>query len=207
MNEITCGICGSSKPLVPHRDRPNRKCQDCGSLLRQRKFWDFVENSGILDGADILYVAPEYCLANKVRQRSKSCFFIDLFDDKKLTSKADITDLTAFADGTFDLVVCSHVLEHIVDDARALDELTRVTKKQGTLMLSVPMAGASTRPWTEEEIQDQKDKGLWGLPGKYPGHYRTYGHRDLTKELQTRFSSVGLTGPSASSEDYFICKK
>jgi SAM-dependent methyltransferase len=50
---------------------------------------------------------------------------------------APLTDLP-FADATFDGVLCTEVLEHIVDDARAARELARVSKAGATLLVSVP---------------------------------------------------------------------
>lgn len=43
-----------------------------------------------------------------------------------------------FPDETFDRIVCTEVLEHIPDDARAVSELYRVLKKGGTLAVTVP---------------------------------------------------------------------
>jgi SAM-dependent methyltransferase len=50
----------------------------------------------------------------------------------------DLTNL-GFADGSFDLVICSHVLEHIPDDAAALGELRRITRKDGLVILQHPI--------------------------------------------------------------------
>jgi len=50
---------------------------------------------------------------------------------------ADITRLP-FADGSFDCVICSEVLEHIPEHEAALKELVRVLKSRGTLVVSVP---------------------------------------------------------------------
>src|SRR5439155_24578599 len=41
-----------------------------------------------------------------------------------------------FEDETFDTVICTHVLEHILDYRKALSELRRVTRKR--LMMIVP---------------------------------------------------------------------
>ena len=43
-----------------------------------------------------------------------------------------------FRDGTFDIIYCCHVLEHIPDDSGALVEMKRVLKGDGILFLSVP---------------------------------------------------------------------
>jgi SAM-dependent methyltransferase len=43
-----------------------------------------------------------------------------------------------FPDESFDLTVCSSTLEHVVDPARALSEMVRVTKRGGAFLLLMP---------------------------------------------------------------------
>ena len=54
----------------------------------------------------------------------------------------DITNLR-FSDSSFDLIVCSDVLEHIHDDELAFSELARVLRNGGTLILTVPFLSDS----------------------------------------------------------------
>lgn len=49
----------------------------------------------------------------------------------------DITDLS-FADNTFDIGVCLEVLEHVPDYKKGFNELARVTRKGGSMFISVP---------------------------------------------------------------------
>jgi SAM-dependent methyltransferase len=68
------------------------------------------------------------------------------------------------ADGAYDLVACSHVLEHVADDAAALRELLRITAPDGLLFLVIP------DPFRERKTRD------WGFPKpEKHGHYRVYG--------------------------------
>lgn len=53
--------------------------------------------------------------------------------------RLDITDMHAFDDNSFDLLLCSHVLEHIPDDRKALRELYRVLKRGGWGIVMVPI--------------------------------------------------------------------
>lgn len=46
-----------------------------------------------------------------------------------------------FDDGTFDTVVCSEVLEHVKNPGFILEEMTRVVKPDGSLILSIPNSG------------------------------------------------------------------
>jgi SAM-dependent methyltransferase len=85
-----------------------------------------------------------------------------------------------FADGTFDRVVASEVLEHIDDDRGALAELSRVLRSGGTMAVTVPS-------WWPERI-------CWALSERYHaplaagGHVRIYRRRALLE----RMSEAGL---------------
>lgn len=83
-----------------------------------------------------------------------------------------------FADETFDRVICSEVLEHIVDDRAAMAELARVVKRGGTMAVTVPRRGPERINWALSHEYHT-------VPG---GHIRIYSRR----ELQRRLIAVGL---------------
>jgi SAM-dependent methyltransferase len=85
-----------------------------------------------------------------------------------------------FADGTFDKIIASEVLEHLTDDGGALAELTRVLKPGGTIAVTVPA-------WLAEKL-------CWWLSAEYHaplsegGHVRVY----TETQLRTRMAAAGL---------------
>lgn len=83
-----------------------------------------------------------------------------------------------FADGSYDMLVCNHVLEHVPDDGRALAEIRRVLTERGVVVITVPgdFSRAHTVSFTGE------------LPN---GHYRDYG-RDFVPRLEAVFASVDV---------------
>jgi SAM-dependent methyltransferase len=83
-----------------------------------------------------------------------------------------------FADGSFDRVICSEVLEHIPDDLGAMRELTRVLRPGGTMAVTVPRFGPELINWA---LSDE----YHNVPG---GHIRIY-RRSV---LMSRLASVGL---------------
>jgi len=83
-----------------------------------------------------------------------------------------------FADGAFDRVIASEVLEHIPDDVAAMNELARVLRPGGTMAVTVPRCGPEFVNWAlSDEYHD--------VPG---GHVRIY----RRSTLRARLGSTGL---------------
>jgi SAM-dependent methyltransferase len=130
--------------------RSNALCPNCGSLERHRLHWHYIVNkTNLFNKADcklkLLHVAPEPILFNRFINNP----FIEYFPCAKFgegygdiyppkTLNVDITNMQ-FADNKFDVIYCSHVLEHIPDDKKAMKELYRVLKPGGWAMLQVPI--------------------------------------------------------------------
>lgn len=134
-----CNFCGSIGYFLPFGDPPRRGvcCAQCGSLERHRLLglW-LAANSGIVDGAKILHFAPEPAMAVLLKGRSSEYRSADLVPDNvDLVLNIENIDLP---DNSFDLVVCSHVLEH-VDDAKALQEMYRILTPGGCALLMFPV--------------------------------------------------------------------
>jgi SAM-dependent methyltransferase len=90
-------------------------------------------------------------------------------------------DATAmpFADGSFDVVIASEVLEHIPADQAAMGEITRVLAPGGTAAVTVPA-------WLPERICWRLSDDYHNVPG---GHIRIFTRR----ELETKLGVAGLT--------------
>jgi SAM-dependent methyltransferase len=203
----TCIICEYNGEFIPHRGGLNRKCPECGSLERHRLFFKYVKNNELLTNKNILHIAPEKSLAELIRNKSNKYYGLDQTPNRPSLSKDDLTDLRVFNDNTFDIVICFHVLEHIKDDIKAISEIKRVLKPNGLTFISVPIKKL-TYIWTEEDINKQKQDGVWGREGKYEGHYRTYGRVDFLNLLKVHFKEINFSNnKKMTSQDFFICKK
>jgi SAM-dependent methyltransferase len=78
-----------------------------------------------------------------------------------------------FADGAFERVVASEVLEHIADDAGAIRELARVLRPGGSMAVTVPRLGPEVVNWLLSDAYHE-------VPG---GHIRIYRRRALRRRL------------------------
>jgi SAM-dependent methyltransferase len=93
------------------------------------------------------------------------------------TVKGDALALP-YPDGTFDCVIASEILEHVPADDAAIDELIRVLKAGGTLVVTVPR-------WLPERV-------CWLLSDDYHsnegGHVRIY----RASKLRAKICGAGM---------------
>ena len=79
-----------------------------------------------------------------------------------------------FKEGTFDKIVCSEVLEHVLDDEQGVRELVRVLRDDGKLAVSVPCHFMESIYWKISEDYHTN-------PG---GHIRIYREHELIEMLR-----------------------
>ena len=66
----------------------------------------------------------------------------DLYNPQAM-EKIDITKMP-YSDTSFHVLICSHVLEHVSDDRRAMAEIYRVLTAGGWVLIMVPLKGKYT---------------------------------------------------------------
>jgi SAM-dependent methyltransferase len=94
--------------------------------------------------------------------------------------KVDITEMRTYADRSVDVVLCSHVLEHVPEDRRAVQELHRILKADGFGIVLVPLISGVDE--TNEDPAIDTPELRW----KYFGlddHMRQYGRSDFVNRL------------------------
>lgn len=181
-DRVLCPCCGGRfRAFVPERGRPNARCPGCLSLERHRVLWLYLTRSDLLSSASsILHFAPELCLRNNLREAPGVCYVTaDLSRTSIAEVRADITDIH-FEDRTFDTVICNHVLEHVLDDRRAMSELMRVLKPGGLALMQHPVDQTLKRTFEDPSVTSPRERQrLFGQRD----HVRVYG-RDFTDRLR-----------------------
>ena len=107
----------------------------------------------------------------------------------------DICAMPGYADGAFDLVVCSHVLEHVPDDAAAIRELHRVLAAGGSAILMVPILSTASRTDEDPALADVAQR--WARFGQ-DDHVRMYARDDFL----ARLAAGGFTVHGYGAEDF-----
>ncbi|MBZ0298748.1 MAG: class I SAM-dependent methyltransferase [Anaerolineae bacterium] len=124
-----------------HSVRVLPACPRCHATERHRWLWHYLAAQTDLLTAPtrLLHFAPEFCFYRRFQHMPHiHVVGTDLVDHRRINMRQDIMQL-AFADDQFDAIICSHVLEHVPDDRRALAELFRVLKPGGWAALNVPV--------------------------------------------------------------------
>ncbi len=143
------------------------------SLERHRLLWLYLKNetSFFKTKLKVLHFAPESALMNEFKKlKNLSYYTVDL-NSPIADIKADICDLP-FLDNSYDFIICNHVLEHIVDDDKAMRELYRVLKKNGIGIFQVPIDYNRDTTFEDFSLKNKKERNK--LFGQYD-HVRIYG--------------------------------
>ena len=172
--ERFCPVCGKTARGFQRagvKSRSNARCPNCGSLERHRLFWRFLEertNFFQSSGKRMLHVAAEPCFEPRFRKQVGSGYLTsDLFLPADV--KMDVTDIQ-YPDDSFDIVYCSHVLEHVPDDRKAMREFHRVVRPSGWAIVLVPVF--AERTIEDPSITDPQERiRLFGQQD----HVRRYG--------------------------------
>lgn len=157
------------------------------SLERHRLLWLYLKNETSFFKAKlkVLHFAPESALMNQFKKlKNLSYDTIDL-NSPIADIKADICNLP-FLDNSYDFILCNHVLEHIIDDNKAISELYRVLKKNGIGIFQVPIDYNRDTTFEDFSVTNKKERNK--LFGQYD-HVRIYG-LDFFDRLQKAGFSV-----------------
>ena len=133
----------------------------------------------------LLEIAPDKCMADSIKKykhvRYRSA---DLFKGG-VDDKVDITDMNIYEDNIFDIILCSHVLEHVEEDRKAMSELFRVLKPAGFAILMVPIHMYLTDDFENSEYKTEAER--WKYFGQ-DDHVRVYSKKGFVNKLiQTGF--------------------
>ena len=196
-----CTVCGNYvqefKPFLTESGTVQEAvfCPMCGSWHRWRfqryvlsKYTEIFEKP-----CSVLCFAPEDYLIKTIAELNPECSLVTAdIQYGRGNLKLDIMNMSVFADNSFDYFIANHVLEHVTDDKKAVDEIKRIIKPNGKIILSLPVS--KEYPITIEDTPDNGREDRIRLFGQ-SDHVRGYG-----TDYRARFEKFGLNVLAVSPE-------
>lgn len=189
-NKFTDPIDGKSfKAFLPYgygNQRNNVLSPSTLSLERHRLLWLYLKNETDFFKKElkVLHFAPEQAFYKRFKTLKNLNYITTDLDSPLADVKADICNLP-FKSNEFDVVLCNHVLEHIPDDSKAMQELFRIMKPSGWGIFQVPQDFSLEHTFEDDTIVDKKERAR--IFGQYD-HVRIYG-----KDYANKLRKVGFT--------------
>ncbi|OVE54421.1 class I SAM-dependent methyltransferase [Chryseobacterium mucoviscidosis] len=204
-----CNVCETQLKSFAKLNNGDLICPVCGSISRTRRLYKLLNEEFIVPDIAILDFSPFRILYRKWKKKTNIQYFAtDFGNDFIADYRYDITNIDC-KDETFDLIICYHILEHIVDDKKAMSELYRVLKKNGTVLIQTPFKEGEI--YEDYYIVTEKERL------KHFGqedHVRIYSVEGLKERLQNSgfFVNVKIFEKDnyygfSQGEKILICKK
>ena len=187
MPELECPICKGTS-FEDFNGRHNARCSTCRAVERHRLMWMILERlGGFAEGNRVLHIAPELGLARRFIKLSGAAYHPVDLDVARYNSQVmevrplDLcSGLPEIADASYDLILHSHVLEHIPCDVKgALKELDRILAPGGLHFFSVPTRGEHTDEDLSTDLSHAERLARFGQED----HMRIFGRSDLLTML------------------------
>ncbi|MDP5082356.1 MAG: methyltransferase domain-containing protein [Winogradskyella sp.] len=175
----------SFRTFLPYgygKQRPNVLSPSTLSLERHRLLWLYLKNETnfFSKNLKVLHFAPEQCFLKRFRKLKNLDYTTTDLLSPIADVKADICNLP-FENASYDVILCNHVLEHIPNDTKAMQELFRVMKPGGYGIFQIPQDLNRASTFEDNTITDKAERSK--IFGQYD-HVRVYG-RDYFNKLRS----------------------
>lgn len=180
LREYTCPVCGSA-------DRERAFALVMKKILPQNK------------KIRILDIAPRPCIGDFVKKNFPRADYktADLFM-AEADYKIDIMNMPEISSGSVDFFICSHVLEHVADDLKAMRELKRILAKGGCGIVVVPLDLTKTEIDEDPNCSDIEER--WRRFGQND-HVRAYSKAGFLARLKSAGFEVEEYGKDFFGEE------
>lgn len=190
-NKVECPVCnGHFRKFLPYgytkeTGRNNALCPRCLSLERHRLMWLYLkqETDFFTKERKVLHIAPEQCFYKRFRKMKNLEYTTADLESPIADVHFDVQEIP-FQDHSYDIVICNHVLEHVEDDAKAMNEIYRVLKPNGFAILQVPMDTDNPVTMEDSSVTDPKERERLY---RQKDHVRLYG-----LDYAVRLTKVGF---------------
>ncbi|WP_055443358.1 class I SAM-dependent methyltransferase [Lacinutrix himadriensis] len=176
-NTYQCNLCGFKLSKFVVTENFGSICPKCGSISRNRRLWTLIKDT--LENKKVLHFSPSHSLKEQIQKaNTKEYITTDYLGEFQAMKKLNIEAIDE-PDNYYDVIICYHVLEHVVQDRKAMQELYRILKPNGICYVQTPFKEGEN--YEDATIVTEADRL------KYFGqedHLRIYSVSGLSNRLQ-----------------------
>jgi hypothetical protein len=187
----------TEKQIVGGGYRENLICPRCYSKDRDRLIYLFLKNKTTIfrEKQKVFHVAPEGWLKTLLTSLPNIEYmagvkYLEGYYYDRRTNLVDITNLP-YEDCFYDAIICSHVLEHIQNDKKAISELYRILKPGGFAILQVPLSKTLKETYEDPSVVSPDERE--NVFGQFD-HVRIYG-QDYRQKIENAGFILRLYNP------------
>ena len=176
-NKYFCNICNFKMSKFVKLENQDQLCPKCGSLGRTRRLWSLLENE--TQGKKILHFSPSKNMKKKLESLDDIEYITtDYSGEFDAMKKLNIESIDE-PNEEYDLIICFHVLEHIENDTKAMEELLRILKQGGMCFIQTPFKVGEI--YENDSVKTNEERLMhFGQED----HVRTYSVEGLINRLQ-----------------------
>ena len=146
----------------------------CLTLERHRAMWLYLKNkTDFFSKQDltVMHIAPEQCFHKKFKHQKNLKYVTGDLVSPIADMHFDLHDIP-LEDNQYEVIFCNHVMEHVKDDLRCMQELYRIMKPGGWGIMQVPIDASRTETYEDWSITspEEREKHFW-----QKDHVRLYG--------------------------------
>ena len=165
----------------------NNYCPKCNSGYKERLLYLYLESINFFDpnamhDISVLHIAPEWSLRDSIKKNIFKKYITGDLNSSLVDEKIDITSIN-YPDDTFDIVICNHVLEHVIEDKKAMHEIHRITRTGGRCILQVPYSESLEKTLEDENAYNLSNQEREELYGQWD-HIRIYSKKNYLERLK-----------------------
>jgi SAM-dependent methyltransferase len=178
-------------------------CPNCYASDRYRLYALYIDRA--LDGTEerlkFIDFAPDKAFSRFLKKYENLEYrSADLYMEN-VDDKVDITNMPLYPDNSVDIFLCSHMLEHINDDKKAVSELYRIMKPGGWGIVMAPIVLTLKETFEDPAVLSEADR--WHFFGQ-DDHVRLYSKQGFISLLQGAGFSVNQLGAAHFGKDTFL---
>lgn len=184
-NNVSCTVCDKSFSKFIQLENKDLLCPNCGCLPRTRRLVELIENEPNLELKKLLHFSPPKGFRTKLQKLDIGRYITTDYEGEFDADKRLNIEAIEEPDNQYDIIICYHVLEHIVKDEQAMGELYRVLNDNGVCFIQTP--------FKEGEIYE--DYSITSEEGRLmhfgqEDHVRIYSIDGLKQRLEQKGFSV-----------------